>query len=109
MNPPLVATEQVVRSDMALFAGGVTWVDKDYDERLGAALRPIEIKGDMRTGFQLRQDVREMLAKAFPGFVAFAAETGKWTISFSSAEIVTGALMGLGVIWSVFNRWGVGR
>ena len=54
----------------------------------------------------LVSQVGEMLAKAFPGFVAFAAETGRWTVSFSSAEIVTGALMGLGVIWSVFNKWG---
>lgn len=40
-NPPIVATKDSVRSDVALYAGGITWVDQDYDERLGEALRPL--------------------------------------------------------------------
>jgi hypothetical protein len=34
-NPPMVATQDVVRSDVAIYAGGITWVDRDYDEKLG--------------------------------------------------------------------------
>lgn len=64
VDPPMVATEEAVR-EINLQAGAVSWVDMEYDERLGAAVRPVEIKGDMRTGFALRQDVREMLSKAF--------------------------------------------
>ena len=37
VNPPLVATEQVVRSDVAIFAGGITWIDAEHDDRLGPA------------------------------------------------------------------------
>jgi hypothetical protein len=40
-NPPMVATENAVRSDVAIYAGGITWVDMEYDERLGDALRPL--------------------------------------------------------------------
>lgn len=40
-NPPLIATQEMVRSDVNTFAGGITWVDADYDERLGEVLRPI--------------------------------------------------------------------
>lgn len=40
-NPPMVATDDVVRSDVQIFPGGITWVDRDYDERLGQALRPM--------------------------------------------------------------------
>lgn len=40
-SPPMVAVQDVVKSDMALYAGGVTYIDQDYDERTGEALRPI--------------------------------------------------------------------
>jgi hypothetical protein len=42
-NPPLVATQEVVRSDIQTYAGGITWVDAAYDERLGEALRPMNL------------------------------------------------------------------
>lgn len=67
-DPPMIATEEVIRSDMQLFAGGTTWVDSAYDERLGAALRPAyEARANegVRTGNELRMDVREQIAKAF--------------------------------------------
>jgi len=41
VNPPMLATESVVRSDIDIAAGGVTWIDMEYDERLGEALRPL--------------------------------------------------------------------
>jgi hypothetical protein len=40
-NPPMVATQEAVRSDINIFPGGVTWVDIEYDEKLGEALRPL--------------------------------------------------------------------
>ena len=33
-SPPVVATVDAVRSDVNLFAGGITWIDQEYDERL---------------------------------------------------------------------------
>ena len=30
-NPPMVATQEVVRSDVSIYAGGITWVDQEYD------------------------------------------------------------------------------
>jgi hypothetical protein len=32
-SPPIIATQNVVRSDVALYAGGITWVDEEYDEK----------------------------------------------------------------------------
>lgn len=65
-SPPMIATQNAVRSDLAIYAGGVTWVDEEYDERLGNALRPIE--QDLR-GFQhgvtMNQDTRAILHRAF--------------------------------------------
>lgn len=65
-NPPLVATQDAVRSDLATYAGGVTWVDAEYDERLGDALRPItqDFRG-MTYGAQMNADVRALIREAF--------------------------------------------
>jgi hypothetical protein len=65
-SPPMVATMEAVKSDLALFAGGVTWVDRDYDEKTGEALRPItqDFRG-LQYGLQMNADTRAMLHKAF--------------------------------------------
>lgn len=65
-SPPMIATQDAIRSDVAVYAGGVTWVDMEYDERLGEALRPItqDFRG-FNYGVQMNQDTRAMLARAF--------------------------------------------
>jgi len=65
-NPPMIATQNVVKSDISIYAGGVTWVDQEYDERLGQALRPItqDYKG-MPMGVEMLRDTRTMLTDAF--------------------------------------------
>jgi hypothetical protein len=65
-SPPIIATQNAVRSDLALYAGGVTWVDEEYDEKLGAALRPLEqdFRG-FNYGLQMNMDTRQMLHSAF--------------------------------------------
>lgn len=67
VRPPLVAAQDVVRSDVSIYAGGITWVDAEYDERLGEALRPlITSSGEgLKHGFEMIKDAREMLAEAF--------------------------------------------
>lgn len=42
VDPPMIGKTEVVRGDIGLYAGGITWVDDEYDERTGAALRPID-------------------------------------------------------------------
>ena len=67
-DPPIVATQEAIRSDVQLFAGGITYIDAEYDERLGDALRPLyEARAGegMRMGLEMRQDIRESIAKAF--------------------------------------------
>jgi len=66
VNPPIIATQDVVRSDVSMYAGGITWVDKEYDEKAGASLRPLQqdLRG-LPFGQDMIQDSREMLAQAF--------------------------------------------
>ena len=40
-DPPMIAVSDAIRGDMALYAGGVTTADIEYDEKLGEVLRPI--------------------------------------------------------------------
>jgi hypothetical protein len=65
-NPPIIATQGVVRSDMALYAGGVTWVDQEYDEKLGESLRPLtqDFRG-FNFGVEMNRDTRAMINSAF--------------------------------------------
>ena len=65
VRPPLIATQEAIRSDVALYSGGITWVDAEYDERLGEALRPLITTQGVPVGIELLKDAREKLAEAF--------------------------------------------
>lgn len=66
-RPPIIATQQVVRSDVDLSPDGITWVDKDYDEKLGAALRTLDTRGggSFPLGHDLMMSVAEVLQQSF--------------------------------------------
>jgi hypothetical protein len=66
VNPPMLAVQEAVRSDIAIYAGGITWVDAEYDERLGEVLRPItQDKSGIPLGLEMRTDTMAMLREAF--------------------------------------------
>jgi hypothetical protein len=66
VDPPMVATSEVVRSDINIYPGGTTWVDAEYDERLGEALRPLNMDHRaLQYGVGMVADVRTMLSQAF--------------------------------------------
>jgi hypothetical protein len=55
-NPPMIATQDAIRSDLQVFAGGVTWVDAEYDEKLGEVLRPLS---QDKSGYPIGKDAWE--------------------------------------------------
>lgn len=65
-RPPIIATENVIRGDANLYPDGITFVSEDYDERLGASLRPLvqDSKG-FPFGFQMQEGIIEVLKSAF--------------------------------------------
>lgn len=66
VDPPMVGTQDAIKSDVSIYAGGITWVDKEYDERLGEALRPMNINANgMPLGLDMLQDARALLKEAF--------------------------------------------
>jgi hypothetical protein len=65
-RPPIIATSQVVTSAVDLSPDGITWVDEQYDERLGAALRTLpQDRGGFPIGMQMREGILETLKSAF--------------------------------------------
>lgn len=65
-NPPLLATQEMIRGDIDVRAGGITWVAADYDERTGSVLRPLnQDKSGLPLGLELQQRSEDMLRKAF--------------------------------------------
>ena len=66
VNPPMVAVQEAIRGDISIYAGGVTWADAEYDERLGEVLRPLtHDKSGIPLGIDMAQDTRRMIAEAF--------------------------------------------
>lgn len=66
VNPPMIAQNDVVRSDISIFAGGVTWVDGEYDERMGDSIRPMnQDYSSLPFGFDMREDIKASIMEAF--------------------------------------------
>ena len=90
-NPPLVATKDVIKSDMQMFAGGVTWVDAEYDEKLGEALRALNIdtKG-LPINLELVKDSRGVLQQCFflNKLRAFNPTTDPQMTAFQAGQIM---------------------
>lgn len=66
VNPPLLATIDAVKSDIQLYPGGVTWLDNEYDEKTGEALRPLlrDVRG-MPLSQELNADTRAIIKEAW--------------------------------------------
>ncbi len=65
-NPPMIAVQEAIRSDIAIYAGGVTMVDAEYDERLGEVLRPLsQDRSGFPIGMELQRDSRAIISECF--------------------------------------------
>lgn len=66
VDPPMLARSEVIRGDAQLFAGGLTWVDQEYDSRLGKAL---EAAGDfgrgLPYGLEMLDRTRQVINQCF--------------------------------------------
>jgi hypothetical protein len=66
VRPPLIATKEAIRGDVSIYAGGITWVDAQYDERLGEVLRPLtQDKSGLPFGMDVAEEKKAMLQQAF--------------------------------------------
>lgn len=90
VRPPMIATKEVIRSDVALFPGGITWVDAEYDERLGEVLRPIsQDKSGIPWGMEMEAAKRQMLAEAFYlNKLSMPSSVGKDMTAYEVSQLV---------------------
>ena len=66
VNPPLLAVQEAIRSDVSIFAGGITWVDGEYDGKLEEVLRPLsQDTSGLPLGVEMQRDIRASIAEAF--------------------------------------------
>jgi len=66
VTPPMLGVQGALRSDVNVMAGGLTWVDREYDERLGEVLRPLTIdKGGIPLGMDMHDRIKNDLYEAF--------------------------------------------
>jgi hypothetical protein len=81
VDPPMVATQDAIRSDVAVYAGGITWVDVEYDEKLGEALRPLtQDRSGLPIGMEMADRLRNVLNEGFfINKITLPADIGKMT------------------------------
>lgn len=66
VDPPLIAAAEMIQGGVNTYAGGITWVDADYDERLGEVLRPLTIdRGGFQWGDALQERITKNIQEAF--------------------------------------------
>lgn len=65
INPPLIAVQDVIRGTVGLDSRAITWVDKQYDERTGDSLRPLELGKNFGLGIDSLDRTAAQLARAF--------------------------------------------
>lgn len=65
-RPPLAANQNLIRSDVNYFPGGVTWVHAEHDTRMQDALTPMYAeKTGLQYGIALTQSIKEELYDAW--------------------------------------------
>lgn len=65
VEPPLVATHEAILGGVNFSAASITWIDKNYDERTGEAIRALELGGNPQFGEVLRQSITQNLNAAW--------------------------------------------
>lgn len=65
VDPPLVAAADVIMGPVDITSGSITYIDSEYDERLGAGLRPLDLGKNVNLGERLVMDQRDLLSQAF--------------------------------------------
>lgn len=65
IDPPTIAKGEIFRNDINLYAGGMTYVDMEPDERLQDVFQTVSTAGSINVGLEMKQDVRNLINEAF--------------------------------------------
>ncbi len=68
VSPPYIATQKAIRSDLALYSRGVTWVDHEYENDKHDAIRPLNTQSQgMPFGIEMQD--RAMAQVNMDGYI----------------------------------------
>lgn len=65
IDPPTIAKGEIFRDAVNLYAGGMTYVDLEADEKLQDVFQTVNTGGNMNIGLEMKQDVRNLIAESF--------------------------------------------
>lgn len=65
VEPPIIATHEAILGGVNIAAAAVTWVDRNYDEKTGEAIRALELGGAPETGERLFEKFANNLRAAW--------------------------------------------
>ena len=66
VNPPMIAKQDAVRSDISLMANTISWVAESYDGRVEDAVKVMNLdRSGLQYGLTMQQDTRMMLKESF--------------------------------------------
>lgn len=91
VDPPMKATSEAISGGVNMYAGGITWVDNEYDEKMGAALEPVFDPAKLRLdwGAHREEKVERLIAEAFfLNVINLPQERGKEMTAYETQERV---------------------
>lgn len=65
VDPATIAKGEIFRDAVNLYAGGMTYVDLEADEKIQDVFQTIDSGGNLVVGLEMKQDVRNLIAEAF--------------------------------------------
>lgn len=85
VNPPMLAFTDAIRGDIALYPGGVTTSDIEYDGKLADVLRPITRD---KSGYPIGQEIMEALKEDIrQGFMLDKIQLPETTGAMTATEV----------------------
>lgn len=65
LDPAMIGKGEIFREGLNAYAGGLTFVDLENDERLQDVFQTIQTGANMPIGMEMKQDVRMLIAESF--------------------------------------------
>lgn len=65
VEPPIIAVNEAIIGGVNTYAGGVTWVDTQYDERTGEAMRALDLGKNPQLGEAILQGIKGTMMDAW--------------------------------------------
>src|SRR5688572_18723676 len=85
VNPPMIGVLEAIRGDIALYPGGITAADIEYDAKVGDVLRPITRD---KSGFPIGEEIVEALKEDIrQGFMLDKIQLPETTRAMTATEV----------------------